>query len=120
MARKPIIKELVNARLASTYGGWIYCSACGENIGYLCYVTYDNFSFSYKCSCGEHGSIHISFGDVQQADCSGDKLIEIKNRLCCPLDKAPLITILEKKLASYSYKVDCVECKTRYMEEKTL
>lgn len=118
MARKPIIKELVNTRLANVYGGWIYCSACGENIGYLCYVTYDNFSLSYLCRCGEQGSVQIAFGDVQAANRSNAKLIGIRNRLCCPIDKAPLLTILEKKLVSYSYKVDCVDCKTKYTEEK--
>lgn len=113
MARKPILKEFKGTRLASTYGGWIYCDTCGENIGYLCYVTYDNFKLEYKCKCGNHGSMHITFDDVKEASL-GDKLIEIKNRLCCPTDKSPLLTILEKKLDSYTYEIDCVNCKTKY------
>ena len=54
MARIPKVKELINTRLASTYGGWIYCDYCGQNIGYLCYVTYDHFTFDYQCHCGHH------------------------------------------------------------------
>ena len=34
-------KELVNTRLATNYDGWMYCDKCDENIGYLCYSTYD-------------------------------------------------------------------------------
>lgn len=118
MARKPIIKELSSTRLASTYGGWIYCDHCGENIGYLCYVTYDNFEFDYACHCGGNGSVHIAFDDVKNSCCSTDGLIEVKNRLCCPSDGAPLLTILEKKLVTYAFKIDCVSCKTRYEKEK--
>lgn len=44
MSRNTKIKELSHTRLANQYGGWIYCESCGENIGYLCYTTYDNFS----------------------------------------------------------------------------
>jgi len=120
MARKPVMKELKNTKLASGYGGWIYCVHCGENIGYLCYVTYDNFNFEYQCQCGQHGSIHIAFDNVERGEQSNNKLVGIKNRLCCPNDQSPLLTILEKKLVSYKYAIDCVSCKTKYMEEKTL
>ena len=41
MARVLKNKELVNTRLATNYGGWMYCDKCNENIGYLCYSTYD-------------------------------------------------------------------------------
>lgn len=44
MARILKEKELVNTRLATNYGGWMYCDKCGENIGYLCYSTYDNYN----------------------------------------------------------------------------
>ena len=118
MSRKPVIKELENTKLASTYGGWIYCDQCGENIGYLCYVTYDNFKFEYTCNCGESGSIHIAFHDVKEPYRFEDNLAELKNRLCCPIDESPLLTILEKKLVSYTCEIDCVSCKTRYTKEK--
>ena len=118
MARKPIIKELVNTKLASGYGGWIYCMHCGENIGYLCYVTYDNFKFSFQCRCGECGRVKIAFGDIENAGVSGDKLIFKKNRLCCGTDQSPLLTILEDKLMSYQYEIDCVKCHTKYKGEK--
>lgn len=119
MARKPSLKELINTRIASGYGGWIYCDRCGENIGYLCYVTYDNFRFSYKCKCGGRGHMHIAFGDIEKnTKASDDKLILTKNRLCCPGDQSPLLTILDKKLACYQYEIDCVSCNTKYTEEK--
>ena len=42
MARVLKNKELINTKLAANYGGWVYCTECGENIGYLCYQTYDS------------------------------------------------------------------------------
>lgn len=100
MSRIPKVKELVGTRLASGHGGWVYCDSCGENIGYLCYVTYDSFRFSYQCKCGAHGSIHLAFEDDCPTDNAADRLITIKNRLCCPRDNSPLFTILLKKLES--------------------
>ncbi len=38
----------------------------------------------------------------------------IKNRLCCPEDSSPLITILEKKLKSYKLAVTCKACSRIY------
>ncbi|MCI8637476.1 MAG: hypothetical protein HFJ36_06640, partial [Clostridia bacterium] len=52
MARVLKNKELVNTRLATNYGGWMYCDKCDENIGYLCYSTYDRLELKYKCNCG--------------------------------------------------------------------
>ena len=118
MARIPKVKELINTRLASTYGGWIYCDYCGQNIGYLCYVTYDHFTFDYKCKCGHHGHMHISFQDSNYIKTSQDKFIIIKNRLCCPHDHSPLLTIFSEKLEDYKFEIVCVECKRKYQEEK--
>lgn len=120
MARIPIIKDLKSTRVASTYGGWLYCDHCGENIGYLCYVTYDNFKFTYQCKCGETGCMHISFGDVSVLNHSENTLAPIKNRLCCPNDESPLLTILENKLMHYQYEIDCVKCNSKYLGAKTL
>ncbi|WP_343248516.1 hypothetical protein [Diplocloster hominis] len=120
MSRVPSIKKLENTRLASTYGGWIYCGECGKNIGYLCYVTYDHFRFAYKCKCGACGSIQIDFEPEKQYIPSDKKTITIKNRLCCAEDQSPLLTVLEKNLDSYSYEIGCVKCNTKYAEEKTL
>lgn len=120
MSRVPKVKELVCTRLASGHGGWVYCSSCGENIGYLCYVTYDCFRFSYKCKCGENGSLHLAFEDDCTESNGDNKLITIKNRLCCPHDNSPLFTILYKKLDSYQYEVICTKCGTKFTEKKTL
>lgn len=120
MSRTPKMKELVSTKLASGYGGWVYCDSCGENIGYLCYVTYDSFKFSYKCKCSAHGSIHLAFEYDSPTNSSENGLITIKNRLCCPRDNSPFFTILFKKIVSYRYEVVCTNCNTKYAEEKTL
>lgn len=110
MSRTLEVKELVRTRLASGYGGWFYCDSCGENIGYLCYVTYDRFRFSYECKCGGQGSMHLAFkADGAENSCD-DKLVTIKNRLCCPHDNSPLFTVLYKKLVNYDYEVVCTKC----------
>lgn len=118
MSRTPMIKELVNTRLASGYGGWIYCQSCGKNIGFLCYVTYHSFRLEYKCECGSYGNMQIAFGDVSSVTKGDDKLITIKHRLCCPNDQSPLFTVLEKSLSSYKYQVVCKACNKEFSEEK--
>lgn len=114
MARKIKTKNIENTRLAANYGGWTYCTSCGENIGYLCYATYDKIEFEYECGCGSHGSILIDFEDSQTGNSCDTELITIKNRLCCPEDSSPLITILEKKLKSYKLAVTCKACSRIY------
>lgn len=49
MSRTTKEKSLVNTHLATNYGGWMYCDNCQENIGYLCYATYDEITFNYEC-----------------------------------------------------------------------
>lgn len=119
MPRIPTHKELNHTRLANGYGGWIYCGNCGKSIGYLCYVTYDCFRFSYQCNCGGQGSIHIAFGDVGSAKTDSSQLTTIKNRKCCPKDQSPLVTVLEKNLTDYQFEVVCKQCNTKYREEQT-
>lgn len=115
MARIPEYKKLINTRLANTYGGWIYCDGCNKTIGYLCYVTYDFFRLVYQCKCGNCGSVHLVFsGENTDQISSEQSLITIKNRLCCPEDKSPLVTILEKNLDSYKYEINCKACNTKY------
>lgn len=117
MARTPKVKKLSGTRLANNYGGWIYCENCGQNIGYLCYVTYDHFRFHYHCKCGARGSAQIDFTEESKTAFSGDKPVMIKNRLSCPKDQSPLLTVLEKKLDSYSYEIQCIACNTKYTED---
>ena len=45
-------------------------------------------------------------------------LITIKNRLCCPKDNEPLITILEKKVTTYELKITCNSCESIYCKTK--
>lgn len=114
MARKPIIKKLTNSRILNEYGGWIYCEKCNKTIAYLCYVTYDLFDFNYKCNCQNSGNVHIEFENNKKEIQSKENLILIKNRLCCPKDNSPLVTILDKNLQSYDIKITCNNCNTEY------
>ena len=88
----------------------MYCDKCNENIGYLCYSTYDKLELKYTCNCGSQGSAIIDFEDSKEGKDSKDELITIKNRLCCPKDNEPLITILDKKVANYEMKITCKSC----------
>jgi hypothetical protein len=111
-------KELKNTRLATTYGGWMYCDTCGENIGYLCYSTYDRLELKYKCNCGSEGFALLDFIDSEKGENSTNELIIIKNRLCCPNDNEPLITILDKKVSSYEIKITCKTCNKIFQKNK--
>lgn len=103
-------KILKNTRLATNYGGWIYCTNCNQNIGYLCYVTYDWLKLNYECKCGSHGSAIIDFEDSLCGTSSCEQLTTIKNRFCCPNDESPLITLLNKNLHHYQLEICCKEC----------
>lgn len=118
MARKLKTKTLENTRLAANYGGWMYCDQCGENIGYLCYSTYDRLEFQYQCNCGSIGHACLEFEDSKTGQDVNDDMITVKNRLCCPHDKEPLITILDKKVSGYEMKITCKACGHRYKKSK--
>lgn len=118
MARILKNKELINTRLATNYGGWTYCDKCNENIGYICYSTYDKLNLKYKCNCGSEGSIVLDFEDSKIGKACSNELITIKNRLCCPNDTEPLITVLEKKVESYDLEVTCKTCSNIYKKLK--
>ncbi len=117
MARILKNKKLENTRLATNYGGWMYCDKCNENIGYLCYSTYDRLELKYKCSCGNLGSAILDFEDSKVGSSCNDELVIIKNRFCCSEDNNPLITILDKKVASYEFKITCRSCSKIYKRE---
>ena len=110
-------KELINTRLATNYGGWMYCDHCNENIGYLCYATYDRLELKYKCNCGSNGNAILDFEDSQSGEKCSDELIIIKNRFCCPSDQSPLITMLDKKVVSYEMRITCKSCSKTYKKE---
>lgn len=107
-------KELVNTKLAANYGGWMYCTNCNKNIGYLCYVTYDQLKLNYQCNCGSKGSVLLDFEDSKIGNKIDKDLIVIKNRFCCPDDNTPLITILDKNVSSYKLEIVCHSCNKVY------
>lgn len=107
-------KELENTRLATNYGGWMYCTNCNKNIGYLCYVTYDSIKLTYECNCGSHGSAFLDFEDSQTGSVSDKELVSLKNRFCCPEDESPLITMLSKNVKKYQFEITCKNCGNIY------
>ena len=111
-------KELVNTKLATNYGGWIYCDNCNKNIGYLCYVTYDRVNFTYECNCGSSGKAFLDFEDSKEGYRCNQEFIKIKNRLCCSFDESPLITVLDKNLKNYKLEINCKSCNKIYTMEK--
>jgi hypothetical protein len=118
MAQNIKYLKIKNTRLLKIYASWIYCDKCNNTIGYLCYVTYDRFEFHYTCKCKNSGSIIIEKDDAAQENIPAEEeMITIKNRLCCPEDHSPLITILTNKLESYSCEIVCKECGKLYKKE---
>lgn len=107
-------KELVNTKLANNYGGWLYCNNCNQTIGYLCYVTYHSIRLEYHCNCGSEGALYIEKDAPIKTLSSESNLITVKNRLCCPEDQSPLITLLNQKLKKSSCKIVCNECRHEY------
>ena len=119
MARKPKIKELQNTKLLKEYASWIYCANCNNTVAYLCYVTYDLIEFEYTCNCGNHGQVHIQFEhDVPVK--SNFPLLSIKNRLCCPQDSAPLLTVVEKNVKAVRFRIVCNSCCTEYKSRQAV
>ena len=118
MARVLKNKQLINTRLIANYGGWMYCDKCNENIGYLCYSTYDRLELKYECNCGSQGMALLDFEDSKVGKNNNEELIMIKNRFCCPKDNEPLITILEKKVTHYEMNITCKSCENIYNKEK--
>lgn len=113
MARKPVLKDIENARLLKDYASWIYCTNCNKTVAYLCYVTYDNFDFNFHCNCGSKGKVKISFGKTDTQDDS-KPLLKTQNRLCCPNDNSALLSIVDKNIKSYNFSIDCVSCSKKF------
>ncbi|MDE5888967.1 MAG: hypothetical protein K2H20_03000 [Bacilli bacterium] len=118
MARVLKNKELIKTRLATNYGGWMYCDTCNENIGYLCYATYDRLELKYKCNCGSEGSAILDFEDSHTGKECNDELVIVKNRFCSLSDNSPLIQTLDKKVAHYEMIITFKACESVYKKTK--
>ncbi len=104
-----------NSRMLKKTGSWIYCNECNKTVGYLCYSTYQQFKFEFKCKCGSSGIVDLQYPCDKKLEHSSKDLIKKKNRLCCPNDEAPLFTIVEKHIAEYSYQVTCNGCDNTFV-----
>ena len=116
LARQPKQKELQNTKLLKEYASWVYCTACNKTVAYLCYVTYDFFEFEYIGHCGNHGKVYIQF-DHEVPVKDNHSLLQIKNRLCCPQDNSPLITVVGKNLKTFRFRIVCNTCNTEYSSQ---
>lgn len=82
------------------------------------YSTYDRLEFKYKCNCESAGNAILDFADSKTGKDCNDELAVIKNRLCCPKDGEPLITVLDKKLSEYEMRITCKSCGNIYRKSK--
>lgn len=105
-----LVKEIQNGRMLKQNGSWMYCNACNKTIGYLCYSSYLDFQFDFECNCGKHGSFRLYYDDGHKPATSDQALVAVKKRLCCPEDRSPLFTIVEKNVERVSYRVTCRQC----------
>lgn len=107
-------KEVVNGRMLKNTGSWLYCSKCNKTVGYLCYSTYQDFDFKFRCKCGNSGRFRLEYETNNKVSMSSTELEKKKNRLCCPNDSAPLFTIVEKNIENCSYSIVCNKCYSKY------
>lgn len=78
----------------------------------LCYTTYQYFKFKFNCNCGSKGSLEI--GQKPLSFKKGGRLLDEKGRLCCPNDRSPLFSIVEKHIKSNDFEVVCKKCQTLF------
>lgn len=109
-----------NAHFLKGHASWLYCDSCHKTVGYLCYVTYCYFLFSFVCSCGCSGSVENKYEDLDLHALSLGELMQnpLNKRYCCPKDQSALFSPVQKNLASYRAEVVCKKCNTRYTKEE--
>ncbi len=95
-------------------GSWLYCDQCNKTVGYLCYSTYQNFHFDFKCKCENQGSFDLKYETDKKVKRSSNPLLKKKNRLCCPEDESPLFSVVDKNIYQFSYDIICKTCLTSY------
>jgi len=118
MSRTPKQKILENSKLLKKYASWIYCTHCNKTVAYLCYVTYDLFNLNYTCNCGSCGKVYIEF-EHTPLEKNNSPLKLSKNRMCCPKDDSPLVTIVDKNIQNYEFNITCNSCNLTYTSKNT-
>jgi hypothetical protein len=109
-----LISEIKNGRILKKNGSWMYCDKCNKTVGYLCYSTYQDFRFDFVCKCGNKGSFRFLYKTEEKSVQSNEKLKLNKNRLCCPNDNSPLVTIVDKNIDKVKLSITCKKCLTHY------
>ena len=109
-----------NAHFLKGHASWLYCDNCNKTVGYLCYVTYRYFRFSFLCRCGCQGMVENSYSDVDLQSLPLGKLTRnpVNKRYCYPRDNSALFSPVPKNLRSYHAQVVCKACNTRYVCEE--
>lgn len=117
---KPLVKT-ENAHFLKGHASWLYCNKCNKTVAYLCYVTYRYFHLSFVCSCGCHGWVENSYGDIKLDGMPTGNLVRntSNKRYCCTNDKDALFSSVPKNLQSYKAIIVCKQCNTKYEMAET-
>lgn len=67
-----------------------------------------------------NGSALLDFEDSKEGSFCEEQLITLKNRLCCPEDESPLITMLSKNVKNYEFEITCKSCNKIYKRKENL
>lgn len=109
-----------NAHYLKGHASWLYCDNCNKTVGYLCYVTYSYFKFSFVCLCGCSGSVENTYKDNAWRSAPLGELMRnpVNKRYCCANDQSALFSPVPKNLSSYCAEIVCKECNTKYICEE--
>lgn len=109
-------RTIDNGKMLKNSGSWMYCSQCGNTVGYLCYTTYTSFRLTSVCICGATNCFELAYEKVNKSAVN-TPLLTVKNRLCCPEDRSPLFSVSRKNLKDYTCEVVCNKCGIKYHSE---
>ncbi len=112
-----LIQDIVNGRILKKNGSWMYCDKCNKTVGYLVYSTYQYFKLDFECKCGNRGFVRLEYKTDKEIKNLNTELLLMKNRLCCPIDKVSLFSIVKKNINNYSYFVTCNKCLNKFEKE---
>lgn len=109
-----------NAHFLKGHASWLYCDNCNKTVGYLCYITYRYFRFTFACQCGCEGSVENKYKEIDLDGLQVGTLSRnpTNKRYCCEKDKSALFSPVPKNLQSYHAEIVCKACNTRYVCEE--
>lgn len=107
-------------RLLKRTGSWLYCTACGRTVAYVCYTGYAAIALTFRCSCGGSGELALTAesaaavtgptsGTVQHR-----ALVLADGRYRCPDDRTPIFSTVASRFVAGHYSVVCASCRHAY------